>query len=115
MESLELEATPETFPELVREGTVLVDVWGPSCAPCIRLMPFVQELVSAREGAVRLVKVNAPDNRQVCRDLKVFGLPTYLVYRDGVERERLTGDPTIEDIGAALDRALTSSAAEGGE
>jgi thiol:disulfide interchange protein len=44
--------------------------------------------------------------RQICRDLRVFGLPTYLVYRDGEEIERLTGDPSIDAIEEALDRVL---------
>jgi thioredoxin 1 len=54
--------------------------------------------------------VNAPENRQVCRDLRVLGLPTYLLYRNGAEVERLTGDPSKADIEAAVARLV-----EGGE
>jgi thioredoxin 1 len=105
-----VEATPETFPELVAEGNVLVDFWGPRCQPCLAMMPAVEALEERYAGAFRLVKVNAPDNRQVCRDLKVFGLPTYVLYRDGAELERLTGEPTREDLEAAVARLV-----EGGE
>ena len=79
-----VDATPETFAGLVADGNVLVDFWGPRCQPCIALMPAVEALEESYGGRVRLVKVNAPDNRQVCRDLRVAGLPTYLLYRDGV-------------------------------
>jgi thioredoxin 1 len=105
-----VDATPDTFAGLVAEGNVLVDFWGPRCQPCIALMPAVEALEDSYRGQVRLVKVNAPDNREVCRELRVAGLPTYLLYRDGSEVERLTGDPTRADIEAAVARLV-----EGGE
>ncbi len=104
------DATPETFQSLVEEGNVLVDFWGPRCQPCIALMPAVEALEATYEGRIKLVKVNAPDNRTVCRDLKVMGLPTYLLYRDGAEVERLTGDPTRADIEAAVSRLIDGGA-----
>ena len=109
-----IEATVETFDELVREGDVLVDIWGPQCQPCLALMPAVEELASRYEGKVRFVKVNAPDNRKVCRDLRVAGLPAYLTMRDGVEVERLTSNGTTpEQIEAALERLLNGAPAVG--
>jgi thioredoxin 1 len=101
-----IEATPETFGGLVAEGNVLVDFWGPRCQPCIAMMPAMEALEQTYEGRLRLVKVNAPDNRQVCRDLKVFGLPTYVLYRNGAEVERLTGDPSRADIEAAVSKLV---------
>ena len=87
-----VDATVETFSALVSEGSVLVDFWGPRCQPCLAMMPTIAKLEEEAGGAVRVVKVNAPENRQVCRDLRVFGLPTYVLMREGVELERLSGD-----------------------
>ena len=39
-----VDATVETFGELTREGSVLVDFWGPRCQPCLAMMPMVAEL-----------------------------------------------------------------------
>jgi thioredoxin 1 len=97
-----VDATVETFEELTREGSVLVDFWGPRCQPCLAMMPTVTKLEEESGGAVKVVKVNAPEARQVCRDLRVLGLPTYLVMRDGVELDRLTGDVTREDLEQAF-------------
>jgi thioredoxin 1 len=105
-----VDATPETYGELVADGNVLVDFWGPRCQPCLALMPAVEALEHEYGDRLRLVKVNAPEARQVCRDLRVLGLPTYLLYRDGVEVDRLTGDPSKADIEAAV-----KSLVEGGE
>jgi thioredoxin 1 len=97
-----VEANPETFKELTREGSVLVDFWGPRCQPCLQMMPTVEKLEEESAGAVKVVKVNASENRDVCRELRVFGLPTYLLLRDGEELERLSGEVSREDIEKAF-------------
>jgi thioredoxin 1 len=97
-----VEATPETFKELTREGSVLVDFWGPRCQPCLQMMPTVQKLEQESAGAVKVVKVNASENRDVCREFRVFGLPTYVLLRDGEELERLSGEVSREDIEKAF-------------
>ncbi len=101
-----LDASVETFDSLVGRGNVLVDFWGPSCAPCLALMPSVEGLEARFRGRLKVVKVNAPENRQICRNLRVLGLPSYLFYRGGREVDRLIGDPTIQDIEAAVERLL---------
>ena len=109
-----MDATVDTFAELAGRGNVLVDIWGPDCQPCIALMPAVETLAERYHGRVRFVKVNAPDNRKVCRDLRVAGLPAYLTMRDGVEVERLTGNGTTADqIDAAIGRLLDGAPAAG--
>lgn len=83
------EATRETFHELVDDGTVLVDVWGPECKPCLALMPHVERIADERPE-LRVVKLEAPRARRVCIELKVHGLPTFLLMRDGAEVARLS-------------------------
>jgi thioredoxin 1 len=107
-----VDATPETFAELTREGNVFVDFWGPRCQPCLAMMPTIAQLEEEAEGAVRVVKVNSSENRQVCRDLRVFGLPTYILMRDGDELERLSGEVSRADIERAF---ATLGGARGGE
>ena len=113
-EGVMVDATAETFEELAGEGHVLVDVWGPECRPCLALMPAVEAIAERHRGRVRVVKVNAPENRKVCRDLRVAGLPAYLTMRDGVEVERLTGNgTTAEQIEDAIGRLLDGAPAVG--
>jgi thioredoxin 1 len=109
-----IEATVETFAELSASGPVLVDIWGPQCQPCLALMPAVEALAGAYGDRVRFLSVNAPDNRKVCRDLRVAGLPAYLTMRDGVEVERLTSNTTTpEQIEQAIIRLLDGAPAVG--
>ena len=83
------EATRENFDELVESGTVLVDVWGPDCRPCLALKPHVEKLAEARDD-VKVVMLEAPKARRVCIRLKVHALPTFLLMRDGEEVSRLS-------------------------
>jgi thioredoxin 1 len=108
------EVTVDNFPAVVEQGHVLLDVWGPQCAPCMALMPAVEDLGERYADRVRLLKLNAPDNRKVCRDLRVAGLPAYITMRDGVEVERLTGNGvSIGDIEQAVERLLAGAPAKG--
>ncbi|MGH3062083.1 MAG: thioredoxin family protein, partial [Gaiellaceae bacterium] len=68
-----IDATLDTYHELTGEGSVLVDFWGPRCQPCLAMMPTIAKLEDEAAGAVRVVKVNSSENREICRDLRVFG------------------------------------------
>ena len=109
-----IEATVETFEQLSADGPVLVDIWGPQCQPCLALMPAVEALAETYGDRVRFLKVNAPDNRKVCRDLRVAGLPAYVTLRDGIEVERLTSNATTPgQIEQAILRLLDGAPAVG--
>jgi len=71
---------------------IVVDFWGPRCGPCLAMMPWVEALAGEVADSVKIVKLNSAENRRLCIDLRVLGLPTFLIYRDGQEIRRLTGD-----------------------
>jgi thioredoxin 1 len=109
-----VDADKETFEKLVDEGTVLVDVWGPDCQPCMALMPTIDTLAEERSD-LKVVKVEAPKNRRLCMTLKVMGLPAYLLYVDGGEVSRLTGqDVTAAKLTAWLDEATSAAVNQAG-
>ncbi len=105
-----VDATVETFPGLMATGNVMIDFWGPRCVPCLALMPAVEKLEEEHEGRFTLIKVNAAENRQIARDLKVIAMPTFVLCRDGAEVERLSGNPSAAEIRAAVARLV-----DGGE
>jgi len=100
------EATRENFDELVGSGTTLVDVWGPDCRPCLALKPHVEKLAEARDD-LAVVMLEAPKARRVCIRLKVHGLPTFLLMRDGEEVARLSASTiTPTELNTWLDKSL---------
>jgi thioredoxin 1 len=89
-----IEATRQTFDELVSSGLVLVDMWTPACHPCVALAPHVEEIAAAHPELV-VVKLDASKARRVCIAHRVQGLPTFLLFRDGQELARIT-NPNLE-------------------
>lgn len=107
------EATKENFREMIAQGRVLVDVWGPQCAPCIALMPEVEALAKRRPD-VTFVKLDSSQARRLCIELRVMGLPAFLFFQDGREVARIAG----QDLNAArltewLDETLSVNGKEG--
>jgi thioredoxin 1 len=94
--------------EVVRsKEPVMIDFWGPQCKPCLALMTTVEKLERNFQGKVKVIKLNAAENRMVCAKLRVLGLPTFLFYKDGVEMNRLVGDQITEsDLLKAIDGLL---------
>jgi thioredoxin 1 len=89
------------------QGTVLVDFWGPLCKPCLALMPGVEQIEKDFAGRLKVGKVNATQNRMLCARLRVMSLPTFIVYKDGVEQSRLTGEELkASEIRAAVEKVL---------
>ena len=102
-----MNVTAETYDELATAGHVFLDVWGPQCQSCLALMPAVEDLARRYEGRVRVLKLEGPEHRELCRRLRVAGMPTYITMRDGGEVERLTGNGLFAaDLEAAIERLL---------
>ena len=70
-------------------------------------MPAVERFEKDYAGRLKVAKVNAAENRMLCAKLRVMGLPTFLLYKGGVEVNRLTGgDLTEKDLINAVDAAI---------
>lgn len=103
-----VDATKDTFDELVASGLVLVDVWAESCRPCVALAPHMHT-VADRHPGLTVVKLDAGKARRKCMSLQVRGLPTVLLYQDGQEVARLTDTNLVAErldqwLAAELDR-----------
>ena len=86
---------------------VIVDFWGPQCAPCLALMPEVEKLAEEYDGKIKIGKLNSAENRRFCMSLKIMGLPTFLFYKNGEMQEKLSGDEvTIDSIKASAAKLL---------
>jgi thioredoxin-like negative regulator of GroEL len=85
-----VEVDREQFWDTVADGVVLVDVWSAGCQPCLALTPHLEALAERR--GLTLAKLEAPTARRLCMQLRVMGLPTLLLFRDGEEVSRVSGN-----------------------
>lgn len=110
------EATRENFRDLVAEGTTLVDVWGPDCQPCLAMMPFIERMAAERADEFKTVKLEAPKARRLCIELRLMGLPAFVLFRDGEEVGRINGADLNESrVETWLNDTLAAGASVGKE
>lgn len=91
---------------LKAEGPVLVDFWGPTCAPCKALMPEVEKLAQKYEGKVKFCKLDVSQNRRLAISQQVMGLPTILIYKNGEKVKELNRDVTPKKIEAMIQEVI---------
>ncbi len=72
------------------EIPVLVDFFTPPCAPCKALVP-VLERTARKFPNVKVVKVNAWNSQDLCKKLKIVGVPALLFFKDGKNVLRIDG------------------------
>ncbi len=89
-----LELNKENFEAevLQSEGLTLVDFWGDTCEPCKALMPDIEALELVYGSQIKFAKLNTTKARRLAISQKVLGLPTLLLYKDGVVVEEITKD-----------------------
>ena len=89
---------------------VLVDFWAAWCGPCRMLAPTVETLAEKYQGKVKVLKMNVDESPKSPSRYSVRGIPTLILFRDGVEVERVVGVPANpkEYISEVLDKHLLS-------
>ena len=80
-----LEVSAEEFDGEVLDANVpvVVDFWAPWCGPCRVVAPEVEKLAERADGAVKFVKVNIDENREVAMKYNVMSIPTIAKFERG--------------------------------
>lgn len=85
------------FDEQVIEASksipVLVDFWADWCPPCRALTPVLDRIAAARNGGVRLAKVEVDEgaNMKLAGRYGLKGFPTVLLFVGGEIKGRFSG------------------------
>lgn len=100
--------TDDTFArEVLASATpVVVDLWAAWCGPCHQLRPVLEELAVELAGRLRVVTLDTDANPVTATQLRVLGLPTLKVFREGVEIGSLTGARSRSALREQLVRIL---------
>jgi thioredoxin len=64
-------------------GMVLVDMYAPWCAPCLKMVPSLEQIKDEMKGRVEVVRIDIDKNKQLATNLKVDALPTLMLYNQG--------------------------------
>jgi len=88
-----VELTDSTFDSTLASSKVpvLVDFWASWCGPCMMMSPIFEKIAAKYQGKVLLAKVNVDENRAVPEKYGIYGIPTFIFFKDGKESERIVG------------------------
>lgn len=85
---------------------VLVDFWAAWCAPCRMLAPAVEAIAEKYDGKAKVVKLNVDENMVTAGKYNIRGIPTLLLFKDGVIKEQIVGNTTKDTISKMIDNHL---------
>jgi thioredoxin 1 len=85
---------------------VLVDFWAEWCPPCKAIAPTLEAWAKDYQGRAKVVKINVDQNIAVPSRYNIKGIPTLLLFRDGVVRDQIVGTSTRENIAKVIDKHL---------
>lgn len=81
-----INVTDDSFKAEVLGATkpVLIDFWAEWCGPCKQMIPALEELAVEMEGEIIVAKVNIEENPDIALEQHVRGVPTLMIFKDGV-------------------------------
>lgn len=79
----------ENFKQEISEGVSFVDFWGNNCQKCLQFMDGIEQLSQKYSENMKFFKFNVDEDKMFSIKEKVMGLPTIIIYENGVQKSRL--------------------------
>lgn len=78
------EINDEDFEEFTNAfGSVIVDFWGPACAPCKMIAPILDQISVDMKGKIAFAKMDVTKNVKTPMKMGIRSIPTLAFYKDG--------------------------------
>ncbi|MEM4216442.1 MAG: thioredoxin [Candidatus Methanomethylicaceae archaeon] len=103
-----VELNDQTFDSFVStaDKLVVIDFWASWCGPCMIMAPIFEQLAKKYEGKVLMAKVNVDENPEVPQRLGIYGIPTFVFFKNGKEVGRLVGAVGASGLEAEIKKYL---------
>lgn len=99
-----LEFTDKTLNEVLAQNKiVIVDFWAEWCGPCRMIGPVIDQL-ALEETDVTIGKLNVDGNPQATMKYMVSSVPTIILFKDGVEINRIKGVTSKAALKAQIEK-----------
>ncbi|MDR2610600.1 MAG: thioredoxin [Clostridiales Family XIII bacterium] len=96
----------DNYAQAIASGVVVVDFYADWCGPCKMMAPVFEEAAQEYDGRVSFAKLDIDAARQIAVDNKVMSIPTLLFFKDGEQKDRVTGVIDKATLSQKLDAIL---------
>lgn len=98
--------TKTTFADLIKsDKPVLVDFFATWCGPCKSQAPILDNLKSAMQDAVTILKIDIDKNPKAAAAYQVQGVPTLILFKNGQIKWRQSGVANIAQLQQVIKNA----------
>lgn len=81
------------YSEMINSNpVVLVEFYASWCPHCKRMMPVVEQVKELLAGKVNVYQFDIDENEELSDREAVKTIPTFIIYRDGKEQWRQSGE-----------------------
>jgi thioredoxin 1 len=88
------------------KSLVVVDFWASWCGPCMMMSPIFEQLAVKYQGKAVLAKMNVDENRAVPEKFGIYGIPTFVFFKDGKEIGRAVGAMGQKGLETEIEKRL---------
>ena len=89
----------KSFNEIINQKVpVLVDFTADWCGPCKNMAPILKQLKSELKDTVSIIKINVDNNQALAAKYQVQGVPTFIVFKNGVQTFRQSGMMSLTQL-----------------
>lgn len=108
LSDIPIEADRKLFDSLNEFSTlpILADFWGPWSGSSHEMVSIFVKLSKRFKGDAIFIKVNSESEQVLAVQLNINVIPAFILFKDGKEYHRLTGDQTETGFHAWLERYL---------
>jgi thioredoxin 1 len=85
---------------------VLLDFWAEWCGPCKMIAPILDQIAAEYAGKVIVAKMNVDENPKTPMKFNVRGIPTLILFKNGLLEGQKIGAVRKADVAAFLDSKL---------
>ena len=96
-----------TYTEAINSANVvLVEFFASWCPHCQRMMPIVDEVKQILGDSAKVIQLDIDQNQETANEVGVEGIPTFIVYKNGKEEWRQSGEMPGEEIVKAVEKVI---------
>ena len=101
-------ASRQAYEAAIKEGTVVVVFSARWCADCRVIEPVLPE-IEEKYSQLKFFQVDRDQLIDLCQELDIFGIPSFIIYRDGTEIDRFVSKDrkTQAEIESFIDKAIS--------